>query len=192
MDSLNFKIRGTTPILMHNSQLSDPLNRYTKSLKKITGKRKKTEEDLVEMSRIEALGGLYWNSEYGLHLPGENIEACLLAACKFKKLGTTFKRGAQVVELCCPLVGTGAPDDPEDIAKNDNFKYVKSVKVGTSRVMRTRPIFESWETSFTVMYDASQLQEEEIIEAANSAGLMVGLGDWRPRFGKFEIVEVVA
>ena len=189
MDTVNFKIKGVTPLLMHSSQLSDPLNKFAKGLKKITGKRKKTEEDFIDMARIEVLGGLYWNKEYGLHIPGENIEACMIAAAKFKKLGTTFKRGAQVVELCCPLVGTGAPNDPEKIASDDSFKFVKSVKVGTSRVMRTRPIFESWETSFTVMYDPNQLQQEDIVEMANSAGLMVGLGDWRPRFGKFEVLE---
>jgi len=189
MESIHFKIQGVTPLLMHSSQLSDPLNKYTKALKKITGIRKKTEEHYIEMGRIEVLGGLYWSEEYGLHMPGENIEACLIGAAKFKKLGTTFKRAAQVVELACPLTGTGAPSTPEKIAADDKFKFVKSVKVGTARIMRTRPIFESWATEFTVMYDPGQLQREDIIEAANSAGLMVGLGDWRPRFGKFEVLE---
>ena len=41
------------------------------------------------------------------------------------------------------------------------------------------------------MYDQNQLQREDIIEAAESAGLMVGFGDWRPRFGKFEVTEVI-
>ena len=189
MESIHFKIQGVTPLLMHSSQLSDPLNKYTKALKKITGIRKKTEEHYIEMGRIEVLGGLYWSEEYGLYMPGENIEACLIGAAKFKKLGTTFKRAAQVVELACPLTGTGAPSTPEKIAADDKFKFVKSVKVGTARIMRTRPIFESWATEFTVMYDPGQLQREDIIEAANSAGLMVGLGDWRPRFGKFEVLE---
>ncbi len=189
MESIHFKIKGVTALLMHSSQLADPLNKYTKALKKITGVRTKTEEHFVEMGRIEMLGGLYWSKEYGLHMPGENIEACLIGAAKFKKLGTTFKRAAQVVELACPLTGTGAPSTPEKIAADDKFKFVKSVKVGTARIMRTRPIFESWATEFTVMYDPGQLQREDIIEAANSAGLMVGLGDWRPRFGKFEVLE---
>jgi len=189
MESIRFRIKGATPLLMHSSQLSDPLNRYTKALKKLTGNRKKTEEHYIEMGRVEMLGSLYWSKEYGLHMPGENIEACLIGAAKFKKLGTAFKRGAQVVELACPLRGTGAPATAEEIAADDKFKFVKSVKVGTSRVMRTRPIFESWGTEFTVMFDPAQLQSEDIIEAVNTAGIMVGLGDWRPRFGKFDVVE---
>ena len=189
MDTINFKIKGITPLLMHSSQLSDPLNKYTKDLKKITSKRKKTDDDYADMSYIEMLGGLYWSEEYGLHMPGENIEACLIGAAKFKKLGTTFKRAAQVFELACPVNGTGAPKTPEKIAANDDFKFVKSVKVGTARVMRTRPIFHNWELDFSVLYDQNQLEREDIIDAAKSAGLMVGLGDWRPRFGKFEVVE---
>lgn len=189
MDKVHFKIRGITPMLHHNSQLSDPLNKYAKALKKISAKRKKTEDDFVEMMKVEMLGGLYWNDEIGLHIPGENIEACMIGAAKFKKLGTTFKRGAQVVELHCPLKGTGAPSSPEKIAEKAEHRFVKSVKVGTSRIMRTRPIFDEWNTEFTVMFDQNQLQREDIIEMAESAGAMVGLGDWRPRFGKFEVLE---
>lgn len=189
METIKFKIRGITPLLMHSSQLSDPLNMYARDLKKITSKRKKTDDDYADMSSIEMMGGLYWSNEHGLHVPGENIEASLIAASKFKKLGTTFKRAAQVYELACPLMGTGAPKTPQDIAKNPDFKFVKSVKVGTSRVMRTRPIFHNWELSFSVLYDQNQIERDDIIEAANAAGVMVGIGDWRPRFGKFEVLE---
>ena len=191
MESITFKIRGTAPMLHHNSQLADPLNPHARALKKISGKRKKTDEDYADMARVEMLGGLYWTEAAGLHVPGENIEACIIGAAKFKKLGTTFKRSAQVVDLTCPLLGTGAPQDPEKLVDSHEFRFVKSVKVGTARIMRTRPIFDKWHTEFTVMYDQNQLQREDIIEAAESAGLMVGLGDWRPRFGKFEVTEVI-
>ena len=109
MESITFKIRGTAPMLHHNSQLADPLNPHARALKKISGKRKKTDEDYADMARVEMLGGLYWTEAAGLHVPGENIEACIIGAAKFKKLGTTFKRSAQVVDLTCPLLGTGAP-----------------------------------------------------------------------------------
>jgi hypothetical protein len=189
METINFKIRGTAPMLHHNSQLADPLNVHARALKKISAKRKKTDDDYADMARVEMLGGLYWTESAGLHIPGENIEACLIGAAKFKKLGAGFKRSLQVVELTCPMIGTGAPGTPDKIADNPDFRFVKSVKVGTARIMRTRPIFEKWSCEFTVMYDQNQLQREDIIEAAQSAGLMVGLGDWRPRFGKFEVVE---
>ena len=35
-------IIGTAPLVMHNGQTADPLNKYAKMLKAISGKRKKT------------------------------------------------------------------------------------------------------------------------------------------------------
>jgi hypothetical protein len=189
METITFKIKGVTPMLQHNDTTADPLNEYSKAMKRISSKRTKTEDDHLEMARIEMRAGLYWDEAVGLHIPGENVEACLIGAAKFKKLGTTFKRGAQVVDIHCPLVDTGAPENPDEIVADNNFRFTKSVKVGTSKVMRTRAIFDTWATEFTVMFEPTQLQREDIIEMAESAGAMVGLGDWRPRFGRFEVVE---
>ena len=189
MDKIQFKIRGIAPMLQHNSRLADPLDEYAKALKKISSKKKKTEEDFANMADIEMRGSLYWSKEQGLVVPGEMIEASIINGAKFKKLGATFKRSAQVVEFNCPLEKTNAPKDFDKLADDHNFRYVKSVKVGTSRVMRTRPIIHQWETGFTVLFDPKQIQKDDIIEAVESAGMMCGLGDWRPRFGKFEIVE---
>jgi hypothetical protein len=42
---LSLTIVGTAPLLMHNGQTADPLNKYAKMLKSVSGKRKKTEAD---------------------------------------------------------------------------------------------------------------------------------------------------
>ncbi len=59
MKTATYTIRGTTPMMMHNERLANPFDDLTKAIKAISGKRKKTEDDLIEMSRIEWLGGLY-------------------------------------------------------------------------------------------------------------------------------------
>ena len=46
---LSFHIQGTVPTLMHNGRLADPLDEKSILLKEITGKRKKTEADQMEM-----------------------------------------------------------------------------------------------------------------------------------------------
>jgi len=43
---------------MHNGQLADPMNRFTKAIKEITGKRKKSDSDHMEISHLEFLGSL--------------------------------------------------------------------------------------------------------------------------------------
>lgn len=57
--TLVIDMMGKTPLLTHNSQLSDPLNPWSKKLKSITSKKKKTDADHEEAARIEWKGGLY-------------------------------------------------------------------------------------------------------------------------------------
>ena len=189
MKTLTFTIKGTLPMLMHNSQLASPLNAYAKQLKQVSSKRTKTDEDHESMALIEARGGLYYNDVDGIHVPGENIEATILGAAKLQKLGTTLKRGARVVDINCPLVYDG-PTDPDELIRTDGFLFAKLVKVGQARVLRTRPIFNNWSLTFTIAYAPEHLNQETIIDLVKNSGELVGLGDWRPRFGLFSVESV--
>jgi hypothetical protein len=53
------RITGAAPLILHNVQLADPLNAYAKEMKKISGKRRKTDADLEELARFEWHGSLY-------------------------------------------------------------------------------------------------------------------------------------
>lgn len=61
MEQIKLRLIGQTPFLMHNSRLANPLDVYTKEIAKRSGKRKKTEEDIEELARLEWEGGLYLN-----------------------------------------------------------------------------------------------------------------------------------
>jgi hypothetical protein len=41
-----------------------------------------------------------------------------------------------------------------------------------------------------VDFDDNVIEEEEILKVAEDAGLLVGLGDWRPRFGRFMVEKI--
>jgi len=191
METLKFKIKGVVPMLMHNGQLASPLNYYAKEIKKISGKRKKTEEDHENMALLEARGGLYYDDDLGVYVPGENIEATLVSAAKLQKLGTTFKRGARIIEPKCPLIYDG-PQDAEKLVKNPDFTHSAIVKVGMARILRTRPKFDDWSLEFTVGYFPDQLDKDTIIRIVEDAGDLIGLNDWRPRFGLFQMMEDAA
>jgi len=57
-------------------------------------------------------------------------------------------------------------------------------------VLRCRPIFREWEIDFTVLFDERAIQREDLDMVVGDAGTMIGLGDYRPRFGRFELVTV--
>ena len=84
------QITGVAPLILHNGHLADPLNYYAKEMKKISGKRHKTEADLEELARLEWHGSLYV-SEGQVVIPGEMIEAHLVGAAKKLKKGQQAK-----------------------------------------------------------------------------------------------------
>jgi len=185
MQTLKFRLTGTRPLLMHADTFSDPLNPLTKAHKQLTGKRKKTEDDHEAIAQSEWRGSLYYDEELGPYMPGVNVEACMVAGGKLQKLGTTLKRAAEVWEDKCRLKYKG-PRDPE--AMWDAQMYdARSVVVQRQRLMRYRPIFRDWSLECTVVYDETAIDRSDIIKCLTDGGQMSGLGDYRPKFGRFEV-----
>ena len=59
------------------------------------------------------------------------------------------------------------------------------MKVQQSRVMRTRPRFNTWSLSFEAAFDEKILDFETLVNAIEYSGQYVGLCDSRPKYGKF-------
>jgi len=184
--SLNFRIVGVSPLLMHNGQLADPLNSFAQAMKKVSGKRSKTDADYVELARLEWYGGLYVCNGAPC-IPGEVLEASFVAAARKSKRGKQAQAG-----LMCPgnypLEYVG-PKELDQLWENPEFRLTVGVRISNSRVMRTRPRFQEWSSEIQVVFDDSVLNEREVNEIVKIAGEGVGLMDWRPKFGRFEIVE---
>lgn len=190
MKELTIHITGVSPMLMHSARLSDPLDPATKALKAASTKRSKTDDDIEAVAEAEFMGSLYHDPEAGPYLPGENIMAALVAGAKLSRLGTKVTRGMLVKSDVNPLMYDG-PRDPVAMWRDGRFKHRASVKVQTSRVIRTRPVFLNWSTSADLLMDESQLDVDQLSRIANDTGAFIGVGDWRPRFGRFtaEITE---
>ncbi len=184
--TIDFHIRGVAPLLMHNGQLANPMNKLTKAMKAITSKKKKTDDDYIELAHLEFFGGLYVDEQGRPVLPGEVIEGTLVSGAKKTKKGKDAK-SAIIVDGNFPLIYDG-PKTPEALWEDDRFRYVAGVVVNQKRVMRTRPMFKNWECKFTVHYLEEVFDAQEVIDFVDTAGRMAGLGDCRPRFGRFEVV----
>jgi len=185
-----FKIKGISPLLLHNGDLANPFNKWTKAMKVITGKRKKTDADHEELSRLEWLGSFYVNEENRPIIPGTNFESMLIQAGKKSKLGESFKAG-----MICEndsFIEYDGPKTVEEIWNKCGHKFtdIRGVKLnGKTRIMRTRPVFHKWSIEFKVSYLPDILNESQVVEAVTTAGRIIGLGDYKPRFGRFEVVS---
>ena len=180
-----YKVVGLAPLLMHNGQMVNPLNPIVKEIKKISSKRKKTDDDHAEISRLEFQASLYTNAKSEYIIPAEMIEATLINGAKKRKLGTKFK-SAVFVEADGVLTYDG-PKKWEERFKDSNCVNISKVRVQQNSVMRTRPQFNSWSTEFTVQYDPELVDESDLDNAVADAGRQCGFGDWRPRYGRFAI-----
>ena len=134
---IEFKIEGISPLLMHNGQLANPLNPLVKQMKALTGQRKKTDEVHLELSRLEFRAGLYVSSSGAVQIPAELLESCLIEGAKKSKLGKQFKSAIAIMENSPLDYGEKLTVD-QLWDRAEEFADVRGVKVGTSRVMRTR------------------------------------------------------
>ena len=203
LQKLNLNFVGLNPILMHNNRLANPLNPYAKALKKLTGKRNKTEADHMEISRIEWEAGLYLHDGQ-IVIPSLNILSCLWYGAKKSKRGPKIKIGVNILEDYLPLSYQGpkikitsasnGTSNGIPIEELDNYyshyNYINTVVVEKKSTMRTRPIFHNWSVQAPLHFEDTIIDEDELIKVAEDAGILVGLGDWRPRFGRFMVEKV--
>lgn len=190
-NKIAFRITGECPLLMHADTTVNPFHPLTRAIKKLTLKKtKKTDEDLEEIYRLEWQAGLYFDEKVGPYLPGYNIQCSMRDAARFTRQGKSVERGIIILEDMIPLEYKG-PRTIEGLYADGKFIDIRSVRVGTgSRTTRARPRFNSWAAQFRVLYDASEMNKEDLVNFLTVAGLKSCTGDFRPRFGRFKVVEI--
>jgi hypothetical protein len=180
-----YHLVSTVEMLHHNGQLIDPLNPYSKALKKITSKKTKTDADHEEMAHIEFLGSLYIGEDGAPIIPQEMMQAMLVCAAKKFKEGPQAKSGMYVKDHSKLLYD--GPQSPEELYNDERFVDKRHVRIGQQSIMRTRPILHEWEAFTTIVFEDTIVNEDRIDEWMTTAGRIVGLGEMRPRYGRFEI-----
>lgn len=185
---MHITFTGTAPLMMHNVRLADSLDPYTRQLAAISSKRKKTDDDRLEMSRIEFLGGLYHDEDMGPYIPAENVFRCLMNAATVNRAGKKIERGVIIQSRRIPLAYDG-PREPEKMWGTGESEFVdrRVVAVMGKRIVRTRPIFNTWAIDFNVLLNPQVLDEDEFRVTLENAGTMIGLGDYRRFYGKFSV-----
>lgn len=189
LPAVQIRFTGVSPLLCHNGQTADQRNTYAKAIKAVSGKRKKTDADYDEIARLEWLAGLY-RIDGDLVIPDYVIESTIIGGAKKSKRGPQAKCGLFFTEHAS-LQFAGKPETITDetlaeMFASGNFTHTIGVKVGMAKVMRTRPMFRHWSINAIAQYDPDVLNLRDVEEIASDAGKLVGLGDWRPKHGRFD------
>lgn len=165
---VNVTSKGTSPLLM---------NRFVEDTT-TTKKTKNTYDD-----KEEAKSRLYADESGNPYQPGEHIERAL------QKAGGNFiykKRKTYIDYLKAGVFVT--PDAiPHKIADWEIDR--RPVVIQKSRIMRARPKFPEWELDFQIEIIDPNIEPAQLKEILDYAGMYIGIGDYRPKFGRFMVTK---
>lgn len=178
---VSVQLTGTADLLFHrwNSEAVDEKAKAAKN-----SKAKKTDN-------IESY--VYRNDEGELCIPGEYVRQAVIMAAKFRQDPRSPRKSAMdlykagVVSLTI-LASTGKKDwDYED---------TRRVVIQRAGVNRTRPALKTgWKAAFEfLILTPEYIAPMDLHAVLTQAGVLVGIADFRPTFGRFGITsfEVLA
>jgi hypothetical protein len=129
---------------------------------------------------------VYRNDEGELCLPGEYLRQSMICAAKFRQDPRSPRKSAvdlmkaAIVNLT-PLCGLGTTEW--------DYEHKCRVQVQRNGVTRVRPAMKSgWGASFIMMVTLPEYVSPQFLNSlASEAGRIIGLGDFRPTYGRFQV-----
>lgn len=169
---IRLRLEGKTPLIMH--RFSDAAAQSTQRGSKVANQQYNQ-----GTPREQAETSLYLDSSGALVIPQPNIMASIVGGGQYHKLGrsqvTTRERSLVVAALdipsvCIPLIASDWEVDSRPVV----------IPATKGRVIRHRPRFDTWALEFDAEIDANVMPVDLMQEVIESAGRLVGLGDYRP------------
>lgn len=191
MFKIEARIRGTAGLLQHAFGQSS-MDSLQENAKKQTG---------TPDYSLEWMDTMYTDRQGLLVQPASHIEGAMQkAASSFKMKGKGGKTWKDPVKAYCYVLpdfiphlrnGECVPAPTADLL-NGATEYlsvsVMRVKVQRAAVARSRLLVApGWELAFTMEVQDEQLRPEVLETVLQEAGRAVGIGDYRPRYGRFEV-----
>lgn len=178
-------------MLQHNGRLANPLDPWTQQVKVLAAKRRKTDDDLIQLLRAEARGASYETTDGLLGIPNQNVWRSIYDAATAFRRGADVKRALSFEDTMEPLRVAGELIEVEKFLSDAvNIDY-RPVAVQRAKTMRARPVVRDWSSThhFELLDDV--IDARDLAPILERAGRLVGVGDWRPTYGTFH-VEVEA
>lgn len=172
MKTISVEITGLAPLLQNRFPMEEHGHNISKATKK------------VYVPEEEAKKCLYIKDGQ-IYQPAEHIfQSMVRAATDFKFSGKkTFK---DVVTSCIAV-------EPEEIPMVSEKPYeidTRPVVIQRARVLKWRPKFNKWKLRFNLLIlDETNISPANLKEILEKAGATKGIGDYRPRFGRFMVTE---
>jgi hypothetical protein len=168
------RIEGIAPLLMHS-----PAGLGEKRLAK----------GVIPSPEEECINALYSDGKGNPVVPSRCVEGALVKAGAGKTAAGHGKKSYKGFLLA------GAEVTPEEIPLISEPYIIdkRRAVIGRQGIIRCRPRFDKWALEFNlVIKDAYLLghgQDAMLKSVMEDAGLLVGILDFRPKFGRFKVTE---
>ena len=173
---VDVSIKGVSPLLQHRFPEDDP--KTIKKSSKRTGNPDYSKESEISLYKLPN-GTIYQ--------PATHIEGCLKkASVNFQIAGKRRKTYKDLVLSAVFVKPDAIPHKNQKWVSDERPVIVPSTR---GRIIRSRPRFDNWNLDFTIQITDSQLPFEVLKEILDYAGNSVGIGDFRPRFGRFIVTK---
>jgi hypothetical protein len=174
--TLEVELEGTAPILFHRWSVEGVAAKSSAA----KGSKAKKEDDLETY--------VYRNDKGELAIPSEYLRMSMVAASKFKQDPRSPRKSA------ADLVKAGVVCINElcSLGKREwDFVDQRRVMIQRNGVTRCRPaLYTGWKIDCRLNVVLPQyLPPQFIHELIQSAGMFCGLGDFRPTYGRFQVVR---
>lgn len=170
------EIQGTTDILFHRWSNEDV---EAKGKAGKNSKAKKTDN-------LEAY--VYRNTDGELCVPGEYLRQAIIAAAKFKPDPRSPRKSAMDLYKA----GVVALNNLASLGKKEwDYEDRRRVTIQRNGVTRVRPaMLTGWKATFQLQVLIPEyLDPQSLNETIQQAGRLIGLADFRPTFGRFQVVR---
>lgn len=177
--AVTFTIEGTAPILFHRWS-NESVATKAKAAKNSAAKKTDDVESYV-----------YRDLDGEICLPGEYVRGAMVNAAKFKQDPRSPRKSA--MDLYKAAVVPLTILAPLGSAKWD-FLDERRVLIQRSAVTRQRPGFNAgWRATFDFQVILPEyVDEAEFLSTLALAGRVIGVADFRPTYGRFQVVSFEA
>ena len=175
MYTVNVEIKGIAPILFNAPSL-DMLK---------PSKRQQTDEQRDK----EAMKKCYRN-DVGLYLPQWNMKRCILDGVVALDLRVPGNKNKRLWKFIQPVLFLNPAEIPFGVEEPDFLHRVPGKNAdGGATIVRRPALSEGWALKFELRVLDDMVDAADLEASLRTAGERVGLGGWRPEYGRFTVAE---
>lgn len=171
MGKVQIKIKGTSPLLFNRFNMPNENGDEIK-------KKDKQYDPKTEADRLN-----YFDEQIGCYMPSAQIEASMREAAKNFKQG---KSNYKTVIMSCVFCETDKIPLNKQTYDEIDSRFARIQRQG---IVKCRPRYNDWELSFNLLYDESRIKPHILKAILEEAGKIKAVGDYRPKFGRFQVLE---